>query len=269
MADFRPTFHWLKLEGVRLGGKSALPTIMAPLIDALAKNADLTPAVTSIVGSLGFDTFMYGLSTAHVPGQDSVMYTFTTVPREWAVRWDQSAYAEVDPRIQFGIDSTLPFFWDQLSERGKSARLDQFLDDACSYGLCSGVSFVLPDRTQASVIMCFNSSQPIIDDKRRDLINSNLGAMFTFGYYFHELFMKQVVHAGMPSRFEGAPLSRRERECLTLAANGLTTDQIAERLGIKPRTAQFHFDAIRTKLAVATRQEAVARGIREQLIESL
>jgi DNA-binding CsgD family transcriptional regulator len=266
MADFRPTFHWLKLEGVRLGGKSVLPSVMAPLIDALATNADLTPAVTSIVKSLGFDTFMYGLSTAHVPGQDSVMYTFTTAPREWAIRWDQAAYAEVDPRIQFGVESTLPFFWDQLSERSKSPRLDQFLDDACSFGLCSGVSFLLPDRDQASVIMCFNSSQPIIDDPRRELINGNLGAMFTFGYYFHELFMRKVVRAGTPSHFEGAPLTPRERECLTHAANGLTTDEIAEKLGIKPRTAQFHFDAIRTKLAVATRQEAVARAIREHLI---
>ena len=266
MADFRPSFHWLKLEGVRLEDKSAPPAIIAPLVDAVATNADLTPAVNSIVKSLGFDTFMYGLSTAHVPGQDSVIYTFTTVPREWAVRWNQAAYVEVDPRIQFGIDSTLPFFWDQLSERGKSPRLDQFLDEACSFGLCSGVSFLLPDRDLASVIMCFNSSQPIIDGARRTLIANNLGSMFTFGYYFHELFMRQIVRAGTPSRFEGAPLSKRERECLTHAANGLTTEEIAERLGIKPRTVQFHFDAIRTKLAVATRQEAVARAIRDQLI---
>jgi LuxR family transcriptional regulator, activator of conjugal transfer of Ti plasmids len=268
MADFRPTFHWLKLEGVRLDPKSEPPPVIAPLVEAVEKNADLTPVVTSIVKSIGFNTFMYGLSTAHVPGQDSMMYTFTTAPRGWAIRWDQAAYVEIDPRIQFGLDSTLPFFWDQLSERGKSPRLDQFLDEACSYEVCSGVSFLLPDRDQASVIICFNSSHPIVDDARRASINGNLGTMFTFGYYFHELFMRQIVHAGMPSQFEGAPLSRRERECLTHAANGLTTDEIAQKLGIKPRTAQFHFDSIRTKLAVATRQEAVARAIRERLIDA-
>src|SRR6266568_7470087 len=244
MADFRPTFHWLKLEGVRVADKGSAPAVIAPLIEAVARSADLTPVVTSIIKSLGFDTFVYGLSTAYRPGQDNMMYTFTTAPREWGMRWDQAAYIEVDPRIQFAFENTLPFYWDQLSERGKSHRLDQFLDDACHYGLCSGVSFVLPDREQASVIMCFNSSQPIIDDARRALITSNLGAMLTFGYYFHELFMKQIVHAGKPSRFEGSPLSRRERECLTYAANGLTTEDIALRLGIKPRTAQFHFDAI-------------------------
>jgi len=192
MSDFRPTFHWLNLNGVHFDNKSVVPPLISPLVDAVARNADLVPAVDSIVKSLGFDTFMYGL--------------------------------------------------------------------------CSGVSFLLPDRDQASVIMCFNSSQPIIDDVRRALINGNLGAMFTFGYYFHELFMRKVVRAGTPSPFEGAPLTLRERECLTHAANGFTTDEIAEKLGIKPRTAQFHFDAIRTKLAAATRQEAVARAVRERLI---
>jgi LuxR family transcriptional regulator, activator of conjugal transfer of Ti plasmids len=267
MTDFRPTFHWLSLEGVRVDHKSAVPRIIAPLVEAVEEHGDLVPVVTSIVRSLGFDAFMYGLSTARRPGQDNVMYTFATAPREWAVRWDQAAYVEVDPRIQFAFESILPFFWDQLSERGKSARLDRFLDDACGFGQCSGVSFVLPDRDLASVVMCFNSSEPIIDDARRTTIDSNLGSMLTFGYYFHEFFMKQIVRAGMPPHFEGAPLSPRERQCLTYAARGLTTEDIASKLGIKPRTAQFHFDSIRTKLAVATRQEAVARAMQQHLID--
>src|SRR6266487_890717 len=150
MADFRPTFHWLKLEGVRVADKGCAPAVIAPLIEAVARSADLTPVITSIITSLGFDTFMYGLSTAYRPGQDSMIYTFTTVPREWGIRFDQAAYIEVDPRIQFGFDNTLPFFWDQLSERGKSERLDHFLDEAYSYGLCSGLSCVLPDRDHAS-----------------------------------------------------------------------------------------------------------------------
>ena len=267
MADFRPTFHWLSLKGAQLQRELTTTGAIAPLVEAAAKNADLTPVVTSIVKSLGFDTFMYGLSTAQRPGQDSVMYTFTTAPREWAMRWDQAAYVEVDPRIQYAFESTLPFFWDQLGERGKSARLDQFLDDACTYGQCSGVSFVVPDRDLASVVIGFNSSRPIIDEQRRSLIDANLGTMVTFGYYFHELFMKEIVHVGMPSHFVGAPLSPRERQCLTYAARGLTTEDIASKLGIKPRTAQFHFDSIRTKLAVATRQEAVARAMQRRLID--
>jgi DNA-binding CsgD family transcriptional regulator len=38
------------------------------------------------------------------------------------------------------------------------------------------------------------------------------------------------------------------------------------KLDISIRTAQYHFDCIRTKLGAATRQEAVARGITQGLI---
>ena len=267
MADLRPTFHWLDLDGVTVADAGSAPAIIAPLVEAAEGGRDLAPVVGAIVKSLGFDTFMYGLSIASRPGQDSLMYTFTNAPREWVIRWDQAAYVEIDPRIQHAVDSTLPFIWDKATSRGKSQRVDKFLDDARHYGICSGVSFVLPDRNQASVIMCFNSSVEIVDIPRRGMIDRNLGSMLTFGYYFHELFMRQVVRRGVASHFQGAPLSARERECLLHAANGLTTDEIAARLGIKPRTAQFHFDSIRTKLAVATRQEAVARGLQQRLID--
>ncbi|HTS21367.1 MAG TPA: LuxR C-terminal-related transcriptional regulator, partial [Casimicrobiaceae bacterium] len=117
-----------------------------------------------------------------------------------------------------------------------------------------------------SVMLALNSSIPIVDGQRRQTQIANFGTMLTFGRYFHELFMRKVVDAGVPSPLEGAPLSPREKECLTLAANGLTTEDIAQRLGIKPRTAQFHFDSIRTKLAVATRNEAIARAVNQRLI---
>jgi len=98
---------------------------------------------------------------------------------------------------------------------------------------------------------------------RRLAISRNLGDIVLFALYFHELFMKSVVRLGIQSRFIGRPLSYRERECLTLAARGLTTEDIGYKLGICTRTVQFHFDSIRSKLAVANRQEAVARAIRD------
>jgi DNA-binding CsgD family transcriptional regulator len=63
-------------------------------------------------------------------------------------------------------------------------------------------------------------------------------------------------------------LSAREIECLRLAASGFTTEMIAKKLGIAARTAQFHFDSIRSKLGATNRQEAIARAVREGLIPS-
>lgn len=260
------SFHELDLKGLHAASTPAVPAIISPLVDAAMHGGDLATVVTKIVRSLGFDTFMYGLSTEVRPGQDSYIYFFTTAPQEWVRCYSQAAYIEIDPRVEAVLTSTLPYVWDQSTERGKSDRVDRFINDAASHGICSGVSFILPDSNRASVMVALNSSLPIVDEQRRCLLVANFGTMLTFGRYFHELFMRRVVDAGMPSALEGAPLTAREKECLTLAANGLTTDDIAERMGIKPRTAQFHFDSIRTKLAVATRNEAIARAVNQRLI---
>lgn len=54
-------------------------------------------------------------------------------------------------------------------------------------------------------------------------------------------------------------LSDRQRECLDLAAEGLTSSGIAERLGISPRTVDEHLATACDLLAVRTRIQAVAR----------
>jgi DNA-binding NarL/FixJ family response regulator len=51
-------------------------------------------------------------------------------------------------------------------------------------------------------------------------------------------------------------LSRREVDVLQLAARGLTTRQIADRLVISPKTADHHIQHIYTKIGVSTRAAA-------------
>lgn len=53
-------------------------------------------------------------------------------------------------------------------------------------------------------------------------------------------------------------LSRREREVLRLVAQGLSTKQVARRLGITERTVKFHVASILNKLGAENRAQAVA-----------
>ena len=67
----------------------------------------------------------------------------------------------------------------------------------------------------------------------------------------------------------GAPvhtLTPREREVLTMLADGLGNKAIAARLGISDHTVKAHVGAIFDKLRVSTRAEAVALGLRLGLI---
>ena len=49
------------------------------------------------------------------------------------------------------------------------------------------------------------------------------------------------------------PLTKRELEIARLVAQGLTNPQIAERLGVKPRTVGSHLDNIYARLKISSR----------------
>ena len=67
-------------------------------------------------------------------------------------------------------------------------------------------------------------------------------------------------------RIVGAGLTVREREVLTLLADGLGNKQIAARLGISTNTVKTHLELLFDKLGVSTRAQAVAAGVRLGLL---
>jgi DNA-binding NarL/FixJ family response regulator len=61
-------------------------------------------------------------------------------------------------------------------------------------------------------------------------------------------------------------LTDREVEVLRLAALGLTTREIAERVYISPKTADHHIQHVYTKIAVSTRAGAALWAIENELV---
>jgi DNA-binding NarL/FixJ family response regulator len=64
---------------------------------------------------------------------------------------------------------------------------------------------------------------------------------------------------GADTRGDLPGVSRREEEVLALLADGLTDRQIADRLGISPRTVETHVGSLLNKLGVRNRAEAARR----------
>jgi two-component system NarL family response regulator len=65
--------------------------------------------------------------------------------------------------------------------------------------------------------------------------------------------------AGSESRSDLPGVSVREEEVLALLADGLTDREIAERLGISPRTVETHVGSLLNKLGVRNRAQAARR----------
>lgn len=64
----------------------------------------------------------------------------------------------------------------------------------------------------------------------------------------------------------GAHLTRREREVLRLIGEGSTTKEVAQRLGISPKTAQVHRENLKQKLDLRSTAAMVRYAIKHKLI---
>lgn len=71
-----------------------------------------------------------------------------------------------------------------------------------------------------------------------------------------------------PSGVTPPPLTPRQHEVLVLLSKGLTTAQMAERMGLSPQTVQNHIKALLRALGVRSRLEAVLAGYRLGLVSN-
>lgn len=258
--------RFMNLKSAVTTGTNLVPEMFSPLLEAARAGSDLAPLVRSIVKQVGFDSFMCGFSSTPRPNRDAQLYVFTTLPREWAELYNREAYVEIDPRIQLVYDRATIVVWSAEDLGDRSIRLTKFLSDAARFGVRSGACFTLHDVNHNGVLICYNSSKPRVDISQ---VQKNLGVLYAFGTHFHEVFMRNVVERGIPSRLRGAALTKREIQVLGLVAHGLTDDDISVKLSVSPRTVKFHMDSARTKMCAANRQEAVALAVKAGLFDVL
>ncbi len=75
-----------------------------------------------------------------------------------------------------------------------------------------------------------------------------------------------VTHEGSAQKGALDELTKRETEVLRLAAQGLSNKEIGLNLHLSPRTVQIHLGHIFEKFSVASRTEAVVKGLRTGLL---
>ncbi len=76
----------------------------------------------------------------------------------------------------------------------------------------------------------------------------------------------RLRHPLPPGEKGGPRLTRREREVLRLIGDGATTKDIAQRLGISPKTAQVHRENLKQKLDLRSTAAIVRYAIKHKLI---
>jgi DNA-binding CsgD family transcriptional regulator len=209
---------------------------------------------------LGFDAFIYAL---RIPSQfsESRVVVINGYPDAWLERYWEQDYALADPVVAFCSQHTLPILWHELQMQKKSPSAKVMLE-AGDFGLKGGVSMPVHSPQGEMGILSFtlnNSNQK----SNREITQEALPYVQLLASHVHEA-VRRVLALVDPDGRE--PLTIREQECLRWAADGKTSWEISQLLGISERTVNFHLNNSMIKMDVCNRQHAIARAILQGLI---
>lgn len=239
------------------------------LANAALAGRPLTAEMQNVVAELGFAGFTYAMSSDAGPTRrDTRCFVWSTLPGDWVVRYGECGYIEIDPAMTRSWNRSVPLFWD-AADYANDRRCSAYFTDARRFGIASGVSISFSDRDHGRIYVAVSSPISPVPHERQCAIGQRLGEIVLLALSFHECFMARLVdRAASPSgaAATGPSLSPRETQCLEFAAKGMTSADIGIKLGIRPRTANFHFRNIMSKLDALNRNEAIALGIARGLI---
>ncbi len=104
------------------------------------------------------------------------------------------------------------------------------------------------------------------DDLLQAVRTVHSGEVFLHSSVATLLVRDYLQRGGLTTEAELSRLTEREREVLTLIAEGLTNKQIGGQLGISPKTVARHRDNITRKLNLSSRAELTRYAIQKGLI---
>jgi DNA-binding CsgD family transcriptional regulator len=122
------------------------------------------------------------------------------------------------------------------------------------------------EEIAAPIVIAIDIGDPALADRLAALLGNVAGLRLAVSTEAADVAIvaRDQPHAGEPSESDLTP---RERNVLTLMAEGASNKTIAMRLGISVHTAKFHVGSILEKLDATGRTDAVAHAARLGVIE--
>lgn len=169
-------------------------------------------------------------------------------PETWVSLYSEARFDRIDPVFRRAGMVARPFFWDDADFL---AGLDDvqtvFMAEAAGAGISDG--YTIPLHAPAAL----PASCSLLPDSR-SIDPTSYHAAHLMASYLHEALLR---HARPPPN----ALSRRERQCLELAAQGKSDWVIGQILGISERTARAYIERAMTRFRVASRIQAIVQAL--------
>ncbi len=213
--------------------------------------------------ALGFQHFVYAL---RVPTHfaDARLIVIDGYPSGWVKRYFEQRHFDSDPVMAYCAQHVVPMCWSDLNLEPAS-QSERMMQEAAEFGLRDGVS--MPLHSPQGELGIFSLAVDAEPDSARAICEGALEPVQLLAGYLHEAVRR--VSGLLPGNASGPDLTERESECLRWAADGKTSGEIAQLLGLSESTVNFHLNNTMRKLNVVSRQQALAKAILQGLIQPL
>ncbi|HVE51498.1 MAG TPA: LuxR family transcriptional regulator [Casimicrobiaceae bacterium] len=239
----------------------------AASIAAAATASDPAPHFAPLLAQVGFDALTWITLTPGASGVERLTSYWSTGSPEWAARYRDRGYVAFDPRVTTTATRVAPVVWDS-DDIEDDWRVRRFLDDAARHGFRSGVAVSLHEADGNRVIIAFDSALPM-SEARCAVVLAELGEFMLLAAALQERVLRPRSRATrIPVAEARCRLTERERDCLCMAAKGLTSSDIGDKLGIAERTVNFHIHNVLRKLEAQNRSEAVAKALARGVVDA-
>ena len=177
-------------------------------------------------------------------------------PEEWVVTYARERYDKVDPTLRYITRVDRPYRWSEAMiamEAEGDRRALEVMERAAELGYPDGWTFPISSRRGLVGGAVLGGLGPY--EWPSHLVSALWGAMHTVWWRHLGRQPDALPHA-----------TRREREVLTLLAEGLVSRAIGERMGVAATTVDWHIAQLSDKLGARNRQHLVALAMRTGLI---
>jgi DNA-binding CsgD family transcriptional regulator len=208
---------------------------------------------------LGFDSYIYAL---RVPTNftNAQVIMVDGYPEGWVKRYFEAEYYDSDPVMAWCLAHLVPIRWSDLTLEPGS-RAQAMMLEAASFGLRDGVT--MPVHSPHGELGILSLSLDTPPERARAITERALPYVQLLACHLHQAVrhLNGLLQDGRPN------LTERERECLSWAADGKTSNEIAQLLGVREPTVNFHMANAMRKLDVVSRQHGIGKAALQRLIQ--
>ncbi|MGB0901749.1 helix-turn-helix transcriptional regulator [Halocynthiibacter sp.] len=216
--------------------------------------------IRAFLDGLGLSDFSFAITSQGVNAPVNPGFELeTTYDPEWEERYHQKRYDTIDPLIQKSKLERRPFFWgDGEFLKRLTKREHHFFMEAREFDVRVGCSFPIRERDGTVGLVTFTAND---EDTLKTVFRENGTKLLLASHQIMDLLSQPYETTEQEN-----PLSLREREALIWVAQGLTSEEVSDKMFISVSAVNFHLNNSTRKVHARNRHHAALIALQNQFI---